>query len=304
MAFLQEHLGETVAVAVAFIWAWGSMLFTAAGRRVGSTAVNFVRLPAAVVLLSLTHLILAGRLWPLEARGAPHLWLIASGVVGLAIGDSFLFYGFTAIGPRRTMVAYAVSPLFTAVTAWALLDERLGAPAWLGMALIIAGVMAANVGRDPGGGPFRDLPRGVFRRGVAAGLLGGACQGIGATCAKLGMTAMGPLPATLVRMTWGAAAMTAVILLGGRAAPLLGRFRDRRALAQVMGAVVLGPFVGVWLSLVAFRHADTGVAMALIGTVPLAVLLPSWVVYRDKPSLQALLGAVLAVIGGAVLFLR
>ena len=58
------------------------------------------------------------------------------------------------------------------------------------------------------------------------------------------------------------------------------------------------------MSLAAFRHADTGVVMALIGTVPITVLLPSWIVYRDRPSSASLLGALVAVAGGAVLFLR
>ncbi len=302
---ISSHLGEVFAVATSLTWAWGSMLFTAAGRRAGAAAVNFARLPLAVLLLGLTHLALHGRLWPAEAHGAPHLWLIASGVVGLTVGDSFLFHAFATVGPRRAMLMYSTAPLFTAVTAWFLLGEHLGPAALAGMGLILAGVGLANARRDPGGGPFRDLPRALYRRGMVAGLLGGACQGVGATFAKLGMVAMAPLPATLVRMTWAAAAMTAAALLSARAAGLVRRFQaDRRALAALLGAVVLGPYLGVWMSLAAFRHADTGVAMALIGTVPITVLLPSWIVYRDRPSSASLLGALVAVAGGAVLFLR
>lgn len=303
-SFVSRHFGELVAVATSLTWAWGSMLFTAAGRRVGSTAVNFARLPLAVLLLGATHLVLAGRLWPAELSGTAHLWLVASGVVGLTLGDSFLFYGFTTVGPRRSMAMYACSPVFATLTAWFLLGEHLTPFALLGMAIIIAGVVLASLGRDDGGGPFRALPRRVLRVGLVAGLLGGVCQGIGATFAKLGMVALAPLPATLVRMTWGAVAMTAVIVLGGRARELVGRYHDRRALAALLGAVVLGPFLGVWMSLTAFKHADTGIASALIGTVPITVLLPSWIVYKDKPSWQGLLGAAVAVAGGAVLFLR
>jgi drug/metabolite transporter (DMT)-like permease len=185
-----------------------------------------------------------------------------------------------------------------------LLNEKLGPLAILGMVLIVGGVWGATLGQDEGGGPFRALPLAVRRRGTFDGLMAGICQGLGATCAKLGMATVAPLPATLVRMTWATIAITLVLVLQRRATGLLGRFRDRRALVPALGAVILGPFLGVWGSLAAFKHADTGVAMALISTVPILVLLPSWVVYRDKPSPTSLVGVVVAVAGGALLFLR
>ncbi len=304
MDFVASHRGEIAAVAVSLSWAWGSQLFTAAARRVGSHAVNFARLLLATALLGLTHLLASGRVWPAGVDAAAHGWLVASGVVGLALGDAFLFHAFATIGPRRSMLAYSTSPLFTAVAAYLLLDERLGPLALAGMALILAGVGLAAARRDEGGGPFRSPPRAVLRRGLLYGLAGAACQGLGAAFAKLGMAALDPLPATLVRMAWAALAMLAVTAARGEVAARLGSFRDRRALAPLLGAVVLGPFLGVWGSLFAFKHADAGVAAALIGTVPVTVLLPSWVVFRDRPSAGALAGAVLAVAGGAVLFLR
>ena len=66
----------------------------------------------------------------------------------------------------------------------------------------------------------------------------------------------------------------------------------------------LGPFISVWISLVAIRHTEAGIAQVLLGMVPIFVVLPSWVVYRDRPTPQSLAGIVLAVVGGAFIFLR
>lgn len=264
---------------------------------------NFARLPLGALCLGATYLMASGRLWP-HADAAQIGWLALSGVIGLTVGDTFLFHAFAAIGPRRSLLMYSTSPLFTATTAWVLLGERLRPAAFAGIGMILGGVLLAHAGRDPGGGPFRDLPASTLRRGLVAALLGGVCQGVGATLAKLGMETVPPLPAAFVRMIFGTVAMTAIVATRGELLSHARRFFDARTAALLAGAVVLGPFLGMWSSLAAFRHADAGVAMALIGTVPITVLLPSWIVYRDHPTVRNLAGAVIAVAGGAVLFLR
>ena len=73
-------------------------------------------------------------------------------IVGLALGDSALFKAFALIGPRRGMMAMVTAPVFTVVVAWLALDERLGPLALAGIVVVIAGVLLAVAGRDPGGG--------------------------------------------------------------------------------------------------------------------------------------------------------
>lgn len=297
------HLGETLAVLTSFLWAGTAVFFTAAGRHAGSQAVNFARLPLAVLCLGAANTWLTGHFWPigvsLEAMG----WLALSGVVGLTLGDSFLFWAFGRIGPRRTLLMMSTAPVFTVLTAWLLLGERLDFRQLIGVVVIIAGVMLATLGRDEGGGVFRNLPRSVLRSGFLAGLAAGACQGVGATFAKLGMAALEPLQATMTRMIWGAIGMTAVALVSGKLVQYTVVWKDRRALPPLLGGVIMGPFLGVWASLAAFKLTDTGVAMALAGTVPVTVLIPSWIVYHDRPSLLSFAGVVVAVAGGAILFL-
>ena len=66
----------------------------------------------------------------------------------------------------------------------------------------------------------------------------------------------------------------------------------------------MGPFISVWISLVAIRHTEAGVAQTLLGMVPVFVMLPAWLVHRDKPSPMSFVGILVAISGGALLFLR
>jgi drug/metabolite transporter (DMT)-like permease len=265
--------------------------------------VNIARLPLGALLLGTTYLITSGRFWP--AADATHIgWLALSAVIGLTLGDSLLFYAFQTIGPRRSMLMFAGAPVFTAVTAWIILGEKLGPAAIAGMVMILGGVTLAQSGGDGGGGPFQDEPKSIQRRGVIAAILGGVCQGVGATITKLGMETIQPLPAAFVRMVVGTITMWMFVAWRGQLTRESRRLLDGRAAKFILGAVVLGPFLGMWSSLAAFHYADAGVAMALIGTGPITVLLPAWIVYRDKPSGRGLAGALLAVSGGAVLFIQ
>jgi len=297
------HLGEIVAITASFLWSATAIAFTAAGRRVGSQAVNFARLPLGVLCLVAAHLVLRGSLWP-QASGSARLWLALSGIIGLAVGDGFLFYSYEKIGPRRALLMLATAPAFTVVIAWLWLGETLSATALAGIVIIIAGVALATLGRPGREGVFADLPPGVLRAGLGAGLAAGVCQGVGATLAKAGMAQLDPLGATVLRMAWGTLAMTAVAVLSGRLVPWIGAWRDRRAMWPLLAGVVMGPFLGVWFSLIAFKLTATGVAVALTGTVPITILPFSAVFHHDRPSRLALVGTIIAVMGGAVLFLR
>jgi drug/metabolite transporter (DMT)-like permease len=272
--------------------------------------VNLLRLPGAALCLAVTHRIVNGHWFPADMSPTDQLWIGLSGVLGLAIGDSALFRAFTSIGPRRSMTMMALAPVFTVVVAWFALDERLGPQALLGIALIIGGVIAANAGRT-GSGLFGTIDRRVFRLGVLLALIGSAGQGLGSALAKLGMVGTGdgaagvdPLGATLVRLSWATVAYWLVVLPRQDRTALRRRLHDKRGLRSLIVAILMGPYLSVWMSLVAIRHTDAGVAQVLLGMVPIFVVLPSWLVYGDRPTVLSLGGIVAAVAGGALLFLR
>ena len=304
MDILANRSGELFAVAAALIWGCGVTAFTVASRRSNPFAVSFARLPLGLVLLGIAFFVLNGRLWPANVSPSTHFWLGISGLLGLTVGDSFLFYASSTIGPRRATLMLTTAPLFTTVTAWIMLGEKLGPMALGGIAVIVAGIALSISGRDEGGGPFRNLPPALLRRGLAAGLLCGLGTGLGNTFAKIGMGEMDPLAATYVRMGWAALTMAVFVALNPRLRSALPSLLRRPVAAPLAAGVVLGPFLGMWLAISSLKMTDAGVATVLLNTTPLTVLLPSWIFYRDQPTPRSLLGVLVAVGGGLMLFLR
>ena len=312
------YFGEAMALVAAFIFSWTSIFFTTAGKRLGVTTVNLLRLPGATLCLGLTHLALHGRLWPAGLSWQDTAWIGLSGVVGLAIGDSALFKAFTLVGPRRSMTLMALAPVFTVVLAWVLLGERLGLWALLGIVVVIGGVMLATLGKGGGKGGDQNHDRGEFGRleapvlrlGLLLALVASAGQGLGSAFAKLGMTGgpgpegLDPLGATLIRLAFATLGFWVAVLPRLKWRRVAANLRDRRGVQALVTAILMGPFISVWISLVAIKHTEAGIAQVLLGTVPIFVVAPAWLVYKDRPTPLSLLGIVVAVAGGALLFLR
>ena len=107
---MSELTGYVAALVTAVLFTATSVQFTLAGRQVGSLMLNRVRLVFALVWLSLANLAahLAGGL-SLQASPERWFWLGLSGIVGLVIGDAFLFQAFLWIGPRLTMLMMSTS---------------------------------------------------------------------------------------------------------------------------------------------------------------------------------------------------
>lgn len=291
-------MGELAALGTACCWAVTSLVFAEAARRVGALRVNLLRLPLAGVLLSLT---LAFRELPFAGLDRSRLsYLAASGVVGLVAGDLAFFEALRRLGPRLSALVMASAPIFAFVAGVPLLGEVPSARAGCGTVLTLAGIAWVVSERRHGAPASERSPA-----GIGFGVLGAACQGVGLALAKLGMAeAVDPLAATWIRISVATTAIWLLAALGGRLAGigLLGALQ--RAGRFVLAGAFFGPFVGVWLSLVAARYTAVGVAATIMATTPVLLIPLVAVTEHYRPSLRAVLGTVAAVVGVALLFVK
>lgn len=303
MAF--SNSGEIAALATAACWAAGSLAFTAAGRRIGSRAVNLLRLPIALALLSAAAWLLRGQPLPTDAGRAAWGWLALSGLVGFTFGDLCLFRAYVVLGARLTSLLMSAAPLFAALLGWLLLGEVLAWRDLGGIAATLTGItltLSERRGPDPAGQAAAAPASGVLL--AIAGALG---QGGGLVLSKLGLAhypvAYAPLAGTQIRVLAGFAGFAVLASALGWWRLLRPAFADRRALGATALGSVFGPFVGVSLSLYAIAHAPTGVASSLMATSPLLVLPATVLLDGERVGWRGVAGTVLAVVGVAVLVL-
>ncbi len=295
------HAGEAAALATALCWTFTSLAFESAGRRVGSLAVNFLRLVPAFFLLFFFCWAWRGKPLPLDAGERAWLWLSLSGVVGFSLADLCLFRAFVLIGSRLSLLLMSLVPPFTALLGRIVLGESLSGMDILGMALTVGGVswVVAEKRLDENGGTVRrPSPSGVLLALAAA--LGQAVQLV---VSKLGMGDYSPFGATQIRLLSGMAGYTVLFFFLGWWPKVFLALRDRPAMARVGFGAFFGPFLGVSLSLVSIQLTATGVASTIMALSPVLIIPFSALFFGEKITLRAVLGACAAVAGVALLFL-
>ena len=292
-------VGIAAALATAVSWAACAMFFTSASRRIGAFSMNTWRVLFGTALLFVLHAALAGSLFP-DASSRQWALLVVSGAVGVFVGDLFLFQSYVDIGPRLGLLLFNANPFFTAIIAWPLLGEKLGALAWLGMAVTVGGTLWVLSEENPGG-----LPRSRHHaRGVLFAVLAALCQSIGFVIAKPAITGDGgldPLAASLIRVGTAVVCFWGVSLLRGELPRVLRDVRNRAAMLYLLGGAITGPSIGIWLSLTALKLVPAGIAATLMALMPVVILPFVILFYKERVSWRAAVGAAIAIAGVAIL---
>ena len=291
--------GEVAALATAFCWTVTSMAFESAGKRIGSLAVNLIRLVLAFFFLAGFCWITRGQPLPTDASAHAWTWLSLSGIAGFTIGDLCLFRAFVILGARLSMLLMALVPPMTALIGQALLGEQLGALDWTGMSLTVAGVAWVVLERRPAEqGSSR-----ISRTGILLGVIGAVGQAVGLVLSKYGMGEYDAFAATHIRIIAGIAAFLVVFTVIGWWPNVASALRHRSGMSYTGLGAVFGPFLGVSLSLVAVKYTETGVAATIMALVPVMIIPPAILINKERVSARAIAGAVIAV-GGVVLLFR
>ena len=293
-------LHELAALGTAACWATTGVISADGVRALGAFHFNLFRQVFVSVLLAV--IVAVGGLW--VGMDAPTLGvLVVSGIIGILLGDTFNFAAVGRIGPRRAGAIFALNAPMAAVLGWAFLGEVLGAQAWLGIAVTVAGVAMAILGR-PGVNAHRlEALQGTILIGVAFGLAGGFGQAVGSLIARPVMTAgLNPYLASLIRV--GASGLAMGVLAALPFAPTAPRQVSRGVLILTAITAFIGLLMGMTLFLYALQGSKTGIVATLSATSPVIILPMMWLRTGQRPSALSFCGAALAVAGLALIFTR
>lgn len=299
MIFFNNHLGEFAALLTAVFWTITSLSFESASNKVGSVAVNILRLIIGLMFLSAFNLIRRGLIFPFDASPDNWKWLSLSGLVGFVFGDLFLFKSYTMIGSRFSMLIMTLVPPITAFSSFVILGERLTLFHYLGMTLTFTGIALA-IFSMPGKGEKFSLK--LSPKGILYAFGGAVGQALGLVLSKFGMKDYDPFAATQIRIIAGLAGYILLVTFLARWSNVIKATSNKSAMISTSIGSFFGPFLGVSFSLVAIKYTEAGIASTIMALVPVFIIIPAVVLYKQKVTLSEILGAVISVAGVALFF--
>ncbi|MFK7769554.1 MAG: DMT family transporter [Mariniblastus sp.] len=296
------EIGALAALIAALLWTCSSMLWARIDLPAG--ALNLCKNIVGVFLIfaHMTALFFVVDRALFQAPADAWLWLAISGLIGVAIGDTFYFRSLQILGPRRALMMATTAPLFSAVLGFAILQEDLQFFAVVGIIVTILGVLVVISDRKAKKESL-NLHPGALRWGVACGIGSSICQAIGAVCAKRGMIGPSgvdicdPVEATFIRLLVSAIASVVIVTVTGKIFSLSKQVFQWDLIKLLVPATALGTWLGIWLSQIAFRFSDVAIAQTLMSTCPLFAIPIVWYFHKQRVTLIAILGTVVAVIG-------
>jgi len=294
------HIGEISAVGVAVCWTLSALFFEKAGSRIGSLAVNVIRLSSAVALLGLGAWITRGFFFPTDATPYQWFWLSLSGFIGFFLGDLCLFHSYSIIGSRMAQLVMTLAPPITAVTGYLFLNEHLTFQQIMGISITVGGILIAMLGKEKG----EKLNFNVPVKGFLLALGGATGQALGLIVSKKGIGNYDAMSATQIRAITGCISFLLLVFYLHRWRSVRRAACDKTGVKFVLSGSLFGPVIGVALSLFAIQHTEAGVAATLMGLVPVFIILPSALMFKERITQFQVFGAFISVAGCFLLFLK
>lgn len=254
-------------------------------------------------LLALALLLPLLLLLPWRVGGSGAVLLAASGVVGIALGDSLYFAALRRIGTRRCLTLDAGGPALTAVAGLLWLSEWPSPRQWLGMALISLAVLLVARQRCDAVGELGPASTGTAGPTAAAQRLGVAlaigaliCGSAGALLARAALRADGLEPLQAAALRLAAATLVLLPLLRGLPWSPPRPYPRLRRWPLWLLATLLGTSAGIVLQQTALQRLPGALAVALLATAPVMAL-PLARLEGDRPGATGVLAGLLALAG-------
>ena len=291
-------IGMSAALGSAASWAMGSILFKKLGEKLSPMALTLAKGTLSALLLGVTLLLSSYA----DIAPTPLLLLIFSGVLGIAVGDSFFFAALENLSPHSLVVLSTLGEILTIIWAVLVLRERPTLTAWGGIGLVIVGIVTVLypqvTSSDSDINSSEKPQQNSAFKGVIFGLISVLCMSASIIVAKIGLESVSALTATFVRMLAGTTGMLFLGLTTKKIGVWMSPFQsDPQLIKQLIYSVLFITFGGFWLSLVGLKYVDVAIAQTLNSTDPLFALIFSAILLQEKVTMSAFIGTIFTISG-------
>ena len=292
-------IGYVLAISAAAIWSGVALSATRMVRYFGSYNYNLLRLLGIIVIFS-PYVFL--RWEPLYFENSIFLAIFLSSVIGIIIGDTFLFICLKRLGPRRQALLFSMQIPFTIVLAEIFLQSLPSITELVGCALIFSGILIAiQFNRSIPNDDLENI-QGNKYTGLLAGIGLALCQSIGIILMKPALGSTDPIIVSYLRII-----IAAIIMFGSlffiKNNRLWEKMKDYKKTIFSIFLGFMGMGVGMTMLIYALKFRNPGVISTLSSTMPIMIIPILWIITKNYAGHLAVIGAALTCLGAGIIFL-
>lgn len=292
------RIGEFSALITAVCWTICSIAFESASKKTSALAVNFLRLFIAFLVIGLFLFFRSSHFVPYELPANSWIYLSISGIIGFVLGDQLLIKSFTMIGSKLAIIIMTLVPPATAILGFIFLKEVLSFVKVLGIVITIAGILVVILNKKS------NFMINTNKRylGYFYAFIGAISQATGIILSKFGLEGIDAISATQIRLSAGLLAFIPILLISKNYKLIIDAVKNRVAFNHILIGTVVGPIIGVVLSLVSIQYTKTGIAATLMAVSPILMIPATVIAFKQKTNYLEILGALIGLTGIAILF--
>lgn len=292
-------IGYFLAIGAAAIWSAVALSATRVVRYFGSYNYNLLRLLGIIVFFFPYVYINWESLYLNQSIFSA---IVLSSIIGIIIGDTFLFVCLKRLGPRRQALLFSMQIPFTIILAEIFLQTLPSITELIGCALIFSGILIAiQFNRTIPNDDLENI-QGNKYTGLFAGIGLALCQSIGIILMKPALQTTDPIIVSYLRVI-----VAAVIMFGSlffiKNNQLWEKMKNIKVTLFSIFLGFMGMGVGMTMLIYALKYGNPGVISTLSSTMPIMIIPILWVVTRNYAGHLAVVGATLTCVGAGIIFL-
>lgn len=282
-------LGIWAALGAALCWAIAAQGFQRLGSEFNPVALNIWKGLIAITGISVWCLWQQISFSSLSDNDM--FWLLASGAIGIGIGDTALFMALRQLGDRATLlVAETVAPVLVLMMGWFWLADYPGLWQLSGMFLIVLGIDWV-IGVPTDGTKYTKNP------GLKWALLAALCQALGMILSRqvLKGSELDPGFTAGIRLVGGV--ITCLIIVFPMRLKLRPKHSSiRKILPTIIWVSVLGTLIALTLAQMALLYIDATLTQTLIATCSLMAVGIA-IIKGEKLTHRSIFGTLIGLVG-------
>jgi len=292
-------IGYLLAIGAAAIWSAVALSATRVVRYFGSYNYNLLRLLGIIVFFFPYVYINWESLYFNQSIFSA---IVLSSIIGIIIGDTFLFVCLKRLGPRRQALLFSMQIPFTIILAEVFLQTLPSVTELIGCALIFSGILIAiQFNRTIPNDDLENI-QGNKYTGLFAGIGLALCQSIGIILMKPALQTTDPIIVSYLRVI-----VAAVIMFGSlffiKNNQLWEKMKDIKVTLFSIFLGFMGMGVGMTMLIYALKYGNPGVISTLSSTMPIMIIPILWIVTKNYAGHLAVVGATLTCVGAGIIFL-